>query len=226
MSIGGDPLWRFPLAIPNTKLPIRAVTDSLILETLAREAKSSVDNVRAVFDMLDAGLSVPFIGRFRRDRTRGLPEAHIRRLRQRREELVELDRRRVTVLKAMEKDGADKAALDAVRQMTDRFELEDQYLPYRRPEPEVQLALDRGLGALADELVKSMPKPPKADKPAAGDGADSAKKEETPELKADEAKGAEAKVEEPKVEALLQGIVQCPVHVRLRDAVGLRLERG
>jgi len=200
MSIGGDPLWRFPLAIPNTKLPIRAVTDSLILETLAREAKSSVDNVRAVFDMLDAGLSVPFIGRFRRDRTRGLPEAHIRRLRQRREELVELDRRRVTVLKAMEKDGADKAALDAVRQMTDRFELEDQYLPYRRPEPEVQLALDRGLGALADELVKSMPKPPKADKPPAGDGADSAKKGETPEVKADEAKAEEPKPEEPKPE--------------------------
>ena len=200
MSIGGDPLWCFPLAIPNTKLPIRAVTDSLILETLAREAKSSVDNVRAVFDMLDAGLSVPFIGRFRRDRTRGLPEAHIRRLRQRREELVELDRRRGTVLKAMEKDGADKAALDAVRQMTDRFELEDQYLPYRRPEPEVQLALDRGLGALADELVKPMPKPPKADKPSAGEGADAAKKEEAPEVKADEAKAEEPKVEEAKAE--------------------------
>lgn len=150
------------LAIPTTKLPLRAVTDSLILETLAREAKSSVDCVRAVFDMLDAGLSVPFVGRFRRDQTHGLTEAHIRRLRQRREELVELDRRRATVLKAMEKDGADKAALDAVRSMTDRFELEDQYLPYRRPEPEVQLALDRGLGALADELVKSMPRPPKA----------------------------------------------------------------
>ena len=45
----------------------------------------------------------------------------------------------------------------------DRFELEDLFLPHRRPEPEVQLALDRGLGELADRLVAA---PPKEETPA------------------------------------------------------------
>ena len=49
------------------------------------------------------------------------------------------------------------AVLEQVRSSTDRFELEDLFLPYRRPEPEVQLALDRGLGALADRLVAPLP---------------------------------------------------------------------
>ena len=40
------------------------------------------------------------------------------------------------------------------------FELEDLFLPHRRPEPEVQLALDRGLGQLADLLVREAPKRP------------------------------------------------------------------
>ncbi|MDA0948341.1 MAG: S1 RNA-binding domain-containing protein, partial [Planctomycetota bacterium] len=130
------------------------MTDSLILDSLARETKTSVDSIRAAFEMLDAGLSAPFVGRFRRDRTGGLTEGQIRRLEHRRAELEELDRRRATVLRALERDGAPEAALSGVRGMMDRFELEDQYLPFRRPEPEVQLALDRGLGALADELTR------------------------------------------------------------------------
>ncbi|MBL6721526.1 MAG: S1 RNA-binding domain-containing protein [Planctomycetes bacterium] len=134
------------------------MTDSLILDSLARETKTSVDSIRAAFEMLDAGLSAPFVGRFRRDRTGGLTEGQIRRLEHRRAELEELDRRRATVLRALERDGAPEAALSGVRGMMDRFELEDQYLPFRRPEPEVQLALDRGLGALADELTRPVPR--------------------------------------------------------------------
>src|SRR6185503_18504707 len=40
----------------------------------------------------------------------------------------------------------------------DRFELEDHFLPHRRPEPEVQLAIDRGLELLADALVAPAPR--------------------------------------------------------------------
>ena len=48
---------------------------------------------------------------------------------------------------------APAAVIERVKTCMDRFELEDLFLPHRRPEPEVQLALDRGLGALADRLV-------------------------------------------------------------------------
>ena len=52
---------------------------------------------------------------------------------------------------------APAAVIERVKTCMDRFELEDLFLPHRRPEPEVQLALDRGLGALADRLVATAP---------------------------------------------------------------------
>src|SRR5258706_8176549 len=126
--------------------------------------------------MLDAGLSAPFIARFRRQEVGELNESVIRRLKRTREELEELDRRRGTILRLLEKEpSATPAKLEAIRRTTDRFELEDLFIPHRRPEPEVQLALDRGLGALADLLVAPIPKAERAAIPgmeSAGEEAD------------------------------------------------------
>lgn len=141
------------------------MTATPILETLAKEFKTSVEHVRNALEMLDAGLSSPFIGRFRRDRVGGLSESLLRRLDQRRRGLEELDRRRGTILRLLEKEEVPDAVRQRISRCMDRFELEDLFLPYRRPEPEVQLALDRGLGALADLLTAPRRR---ADGPAAG----------------------------------------------------------
>jgi len=149
------------------------VTATPILETLAKEFSVEAPSVQAVLEMIDAGLCPPFVGRFRRGQTGGLTETQVRRLRFRRQELEELDRRRGTILRAMERvEGIAPSALDSIRKCMDRFEIEDLFVPHRRPEPEVQLALDRGLGALADLLVKQVPRParPKAE-PTEGAGA-------------------------------------------------------
>lgn len=139
------------------------MTATPILETLAREFKTDVDHVRNALEMIDAGLSAPFIGRVRHARVGNLNESTLRRLEQRRQEFEELDRRRGTILRLLERDESiAAAAMDRIRGCMDRFELEDLFLPHRRPEPEVQLALDRGLGALADELCKPMPREAKA----------------------------------------------------------------
>ncbi len=159
------------------------MTSIQIVEHLGIEFSITPEQVRSTLEMLDAGLRAPFIARVRRERTGGLPDYAIRRLMQRREELTELDRRRGTILRALEADSApvkaDEATLERVRRSMDRFELEDLFLPHRRPEPEVQLALDRGLGRLADELVAAMPKPPRSTQRGAAhgtgvDGADDA----------------------------------------------------
>ncbi|MEM6674465.1 MAG: Tex-like N-terminal domain-containing protein, partial [Planctomycetota bacterium] len=152
------------------------MTAQPILETLAKEFSTDVSSIQATFEMLDAGLSAPFIGRFRRGQTGALSEVHVRRLARRREELVELDRRRGTILRALEREeGLDPKVLEDVRACMDRFELEDLYVPHRRPEPEVQLALDRGLGALADLLVAPVPKDQRApEEPKAPEGASEA----------------------------------------------------
>ncbi|MCA8981466.1 MAG: S1 RNA-binding domain-containing protein, partial [Planctomycetes bacterium] len=135
------------------------MTATPILETLAREFKTDPEHVRNALEMIDAGLSAPFIGRFRHALVGNLNESTVRRLALRRQEFEELDRRRGTILRLLERDeSVPAAAMERIRTCMDRFELEDLFLPHRRPEPEVQLAMDRGLGGLADELTKAMPR--------------------------------------------------------------------
>ncbi len=130
------------------------MTATPILEALAREFSARPEHVQSALEMLDAGLCAPFIGRFRRAQVGLLSESAIRRLDRRRKEFEELDRRRATILSMLERDpSSDPSIVGLVRSCMDRFELEDLFIPHRRPEPEVQLALDRGLGALADRLV-------------------------------------------------------------------------
>ncbi len=143
------------------------MTATSLLDRLAREFKTDAAHLRGAIDLLDAGLSAPFIGRFRRAEVGGINENLIRSLDVRRKELEELDRRRATILRALEKEGTAKPAdIARVEACMDRFELEDLYLPHRRPEPEVQLAMDRGLGKLADDIVAAcaaVPAAPKED---------------------------------------------------------------
>ncbi len=130
-----------------------------ILETLAREFKTDVENVRSALEMMDAGLTAPFIGRYRRAQVGALSESLIRRLDRSRQQLEELERRKGTILRLLEKEESlPEGVIDRIRNCTDRFEVEDLFLPHRRPEPEVQLAFDRGLGGLADRITKPKPK--------------------------------------------------------------------
>jgi len=159
-----------------------AVTATALLDRIARELKTEAAHVRGAIDLLDAGLSAPFIGRFRRAEVGGLNENQIRRIDLRRRALEELDRRRNTILRALEKEESAKPAdIARIEACMDRFELEDLFLPHRRPEPEVQLSLDRGLGALADALVVAVPGAPEPE------GAPSMAEEATPEANPEEA---------------------------------------
>lgn len=169
------------------------MTATPILESLAREFKTSPDHVRAAFEMLDAGLTAPFIGRFRRASVGSLSESMIRRLERRRDELTELDRRRGTIARLLEREpNVGESVLQSVQRCMDRFELEDLFLPHRRPEPEVQLALDRGLGNLAEALIAPLPRPEGAPAEESEEGADedSEEHEEHPSHEAEVASGA------------------------------------
>jgi uncharacterized protein len=186
------------------------VTAQPILEALAKEFSTDVPSIQATFEMLDAGLSAPFIGKFRRGRTGALSEVHVRRLALKREELVELDRRRGTILRAMERvEGISPKAIDEVNRCMDRFRLEDLYVPHRRPEPEVQLAMDRGLGGLADLLVAPMPK---SERPPSEKGSRSGKSKEAPE------ESPEAEPTEAAAGAPADGSAAAPDDAPIADA--------
>jgi transcriptional accessory protein Tex/SPT6 len=135
------------------------VTAPLILAALAKEFSIHPDQAAAVLAVLDQGHAPTYVGRFRRAEIGELSESLIRRLDRRRKELEELDRRRATVLRLVEASPAHtERDIQAVHSTVDRFELEDLLLPHRKPELEVQFALDRGLGGLAELLTAPQPK--------------------------------------------------------------------
>lgn len=133
-----------------------------IVETLAKEFAVRTEHATRVFELLQAGNKAPYIARYHRAEIGDFTDGSIRRFARRLKQFEELDVRRATILRTIEelrsRSGEVGPPPEAVLACTDRFELEDHFLPYRRPEPEVQLAIDRGLEALADALVAPAPR--------------------------------------------------------------------
>ncbi|HUR28408.1 MAG TPA: Tex-like N-terminal domain-containing protein [Planctomycetota bacterium] len=140
------------------------MTSPKIVAQVAREFQARPEHIHAALEMLDFGMLAPFIARVRREPCGVMSESFVRRIGHRRTELEELDRRRATILRMVEASAtATPADIERVQNCMDRFELEDLFVPHRRPELEVQHALDRGLGKLADLLVEPVPRSPKAE---------------------------------------------------------------
>ncbi|MBI1382189.1 MAG: S1 RNA-binding domain-containing protein [Planctomycetaceae bacterium] len=135
------------------------VTASHLLGSLAKEFAVDVDALARFVALVDEGFLPPFLARFRSAECGGMNEILMRRILRRRHELEDLERRRASILRLLEARGdVPEKVFEQVRRTWDRFELEDLFLPFRRAEPEVQKALERGLGALADLLVAPMPR--------------------------------------------------------------------
>ncbi len=133
-----------------------------IVETLAKELSVGKEHAQRVFELLQAGHKAPYIARYRRAEIGAFTDGSIRRFARRLKQFEELDKRRASLLRSVQEqlkgEPVPTELTEAVFACTDRFELEDQFLPHRRPEPEVQLAIDRGLAPLADALVASPPR--------------------------------------------------------------------
>ena len=130
---------------------------------LAKEFSIREEQVSRTLELLGEGYRVPYLAHFRRAEIGGLTEGPLRRLERRRRELEELEKRRGTLLTQLVKQAGletdDPERWKDVRAVTDAHELEDFFLHHRSPEPEVQLAQDRGLEGMADVLTTLAAKP-------------------------------------------------------------------
>src|SRR5688572_17859319 len=111
--------------------------------------------VAAVVALLAEGNTVPFIARYRKERTGGLDEVQIRAIEERREYLVELEARRAAILASVAEQGKLTPELEAkLRAATGKAELEDLYAPYRpRRKTRASVARDKGLEPLAQRIL-------------------------------------------------------------------------
>ena len=99
---------------------------------IAQDLQIRKVQVEAVANLFDEGNTVPFITRYRKERTGGLNEEIIRQIQSRIQFLRQLSERKQTILKSI--DGQGKLA-DDLKQAVLRAEtikrLEDLYLPYK-----------------------------------------------------------------------------------------------
>lgn len=111
--------------------------------------------VESVAALLDEGGTVPFIARYRKERTGGLDEVAIQLVRDALEAGRELEKRREAILGSLTERGLLTGELDrSVRQAGTLAELEDVYLPYRpKKRTRATMARERGLEPLARAIL-------------------------------------------------------------------------
>ncbi len=121
------------------------------LGRIAQDLQIRRVQVESVVQLLDEGNTVPFITRYRKERTGNLNEVAIREIQLRVGRLRELAERKETILKSIEAQGKltdDLAA--AIRQADNPKRLEDLYLPFKpKKKTKASEARDKGLEPLA-----------------------------------------------------------------------------
>jgi len=123
---------------------------------IAKETRISPKVVEAVIKLLCEGNTVPFIARYRKEMTGGLDEIQIRLVEERNVYLVELNKRRQTILASIEDQGKLTEDLAArIRAAGTKAALEDLYLPYKpKRRTRATIAREQGLEPLGLRILE------------------------------------------------------------------------
>ena len=122
---------------------------------LASELSLRSDQVAAAVELFDAGNTVPFIARYRKEHTGGLDEEQLRRIEAALATLRAVEERRAAIVEALTEQGNLTPELHALLLAArTRTELEDLYQPFRpRRRTRAGVARERGLEPLAQLIL-------------------------------------------------------------------------
>jgi protein Tex len=128
-----------------------------IPELLATEINLKPHQVQNALELLAEGATIPFIARYRKERTDEMNEVQLRELADRYTYLTELEERKSVILSAIAQQGKLTDELKAkISPCLQKTELEDLYLPYRpKRRTRATIAREKGLELLA-EFIKSL----------------------------------------------------------------------
>lgn len=138
-----------------TQLPQHQSAEAAIHALIAEELGVKSWQVKAAVELLDAGSTVPFIARYRKEVTGTLDDTQLRELEERLRYVRDLEDRRRTVLEAIAAQGKLTPELEAAVVGADtKSRLEDIYLPFKsKRRTKAQIAREAGLEPLADALL-------------------------------------------------------------------------
>ena len=122
-----------------------------IADSLSLDAKR-VDNA---LQLLSEGCTIPFISRYRKEKTGNMDEVQIAEISNLNDKLTELQKRKETILKTIEEQGKLTDSLkDKITSCWNATELEDLYLPYKpKRRTRAQIARELGLERLATTIM-------------------------------------------------------------------------
>ncbi|HEY9728719.1 MAG TPA: Tex family protein [Chroococcales cyanobacterium] len=131
-----------------------------IPQLLAKELSLSPSQVQNALELFAEGATIPFISRYRKERTGSLDEVQLRDLSERYTYLTELEDRKAAILDAIASQGKLTDELKAkIEACLQKNELEDLYLPYKpKRRTRATVAREKGLEPLA-EFIKSLNTP-------------------------------------------------------------------
>jgi len=123
---------------------------------ISRELNLSPENVSSVVKLLEEGATLPFIARYRKERTGSLDEVAIGLIRDRMDQLKALDERKTAILKSLtERSLLTQQLLEEIQAAASLTGLEDIYEKYRpKKRTRAQDAREKGLEPLAGFLLK------------------------------------------------------------------------
>lgn len=123
---------------------------------IASELSVQQKQVEVTVKLLDEGGTVPFISRYRKEMTGSLDEVQVAAIRDRMQQLIDLDKRREAILKSMADLNVLSPELEKqINEAETMMVLEDIYLPYKpKRKTKASVARERGLQPLADKILE------------------------------------------------------------------------
>lgn len=130
--------------------------DLTIIKLIAQYTGIQELQVNNTILLLNEGATLPFISRYRKERTGSLDEVQIEAIKNEKERLDELIKRKETILKTIQEQNQLTAELEKrINACFDSTELEDIYLPYKpKRRTRASIAREKGLEPLAGLIMK------------------------------------------------------------------------
>ncbi len=142
------------LTTPLPPQPAPVLPPLNVVAIIAAELSTTPSQVQCTLALFAEGGTIPFVARYRKEQTGGLDEVVLQKIKERAEDLKELEARRKTVVETIAQQGKMTDILLArIAKTLSRTELEDLYLPYKpKRRTRAMIAKERGLAPLADIL--------------------------------------------------------------------------
>ncbi|VXB25852.1 putative transcriptional accessory protein [Flavobacterium sp. 9R] len=125
------------------------------LQFIAQKVATAAINIQNTVQLLQEDCTIPFISRYRKDKTGNLDETQIEQIAKLQKEYEAILKRKEAIVKSIEEQNALTPELDKkIQQSFDLQELEDLYLPYKKKKrTKADVARENGLEPLAKIII-------------------------------------------------------------------------